>query len=315
MAINFMDLLGALGGQQQGGGDPLAALLGARNAAPQGDPQMPAAPIEPQGEDITVQSREPRTGMFGIKGTFRDILGLLGDSLSSATGGDTYYNKRREQEKYADALGEDVMDNPANSVDRLITAGFGKEAGSLAQQVQENEIAKAKAEQYKAYQQAQVTEQGYKNLGSLFATADEKTFPALRAIAERRAASYGIDPGELPNDFNSAKRWGLDPYRRNRLDQFDEKEDNDNRWEEVKERGRMARDNPPASKSRGATQVDAEILDKIRRGTATPAEQQIYKDRLTRAPSRSRSDRKRSGSTSTQTNGSSQKGWTVKRID
>jgi hypothetical protein len=209
--MNLMALLQGMGGDpstlqqlgQEGGGQPQ----------------------EPVHDIGSVESPEARKGMFGIKGTFRDILGLVGDSLRGGSGASLLYTPHRQQEKYADALGSDFLENPENALDRLQQEGFGKEAGDLAKQLRDYEIQKAKASQDAAYRQAQTTEQGYKNLGSLFATADEKTFPSLLEIATRRAEKYGIDPGELPSSVDQAKRWGMDPYRRNRLDQFEEDQD------------------------------------------------------------------------------------------
>lgn len=46
----------------------------------------------------------PRSGIFGLKGTFRDVLGYLGDGLLMASGEDAAYMPKRREEKKADAL-------------------------------------------------------------------------------------------------------------------------------------------------------------------------------------------------------------------
>lgn len=197
--------------------------------------QIPTTPATPgigdglpqnQGADIAVTRPEPHKGMFGVKGTLRDILGTLGDAFLVNAGRDPVYSTRRQAEKYSDAIGSDFnTENAMNAVDRLQQAGMGKEAMALYNQIQEQEIARQKQASTSAYQGARTTDQGYQNLGRLFAGADEKSFPALRAIAERRAGMYGIDPSELPTTLEGAKRWGLDTYRSNRLDQFDDEQD------------------------------------------------------------------------------------------
>ncbi len=213
-------------------GAPIADIINGTQPPEAAHPfQPPKAPLntlveEQPPADITVSKPEERKGMFGVKGTLRDILGTLGDAFLVNAGRDPVYSPRRQQEKYADALGEGFnADNAMNAVDRLQQAGMGKEAMALYNQIQEQEVARQKAAAANSYQCARTMDQGYQNLGRLFAGADEKSFPALRAIAERRASMYGIDPSELPTDLAGAKRWGLDTYRNNRLEQFDDEQD------------------------------------------------------------------------------------------
>lgn len=85
-------------------------------------PQTQQAPVE---EEIVASGRPPyeRKGMFGIKGTARDILGLIGDAFLVQGGADPLYRKVRDQEKQADAMrgfGED----PYGSIEALNKAGF-----------------------------------------------------------------------------------------------------------------------------------------------------------------------------------------------
>jgi hypothetical protein len=46
----------------------------------------------------------PRKGMFGTKGTLRDILGVVGDAFLVQSGNQAIYRPQREQEKLADAM-------------------------------------------------------------------------------------------------------------------------------------------------------------------------------------------------------------------
>lgn len=45
-----------------------------------------------------------RKGMFGMKGTLRDVLGLVGDAFLVQGGGKALYRPTREQEKFSDAM-------------------------------------------------------------------------------------------------------------------------------------------------------------------------------------------------------------------
>jgi len=244
-------------------------------------PQTPAPLPEEPVNDIQVQS--PQTvhkGMFGIKGTFRDILGTLGDALS---GSDIYRGKRRE-EKYSDALGEDFLDNPQNALDRLQQAGFGKEAVELSKQIRSNELLKSRYAQEAAYRKAQMAEKGQNIIGKYMSVFNDdasyqQALPRLKAAAEK----YGVDTDSLPSVYGEAvKNWGLDPYRKNRLEDFDEAEDlrevnvNDQIRDRQSRLAETTRNNnlrASTSRSNNAARIAAadrraEITDKRVRGSA-----------------------------------------------
>lgn len=61
---------------------------------------------------------EPRKGMFGIKGTLRDILGLVGDSFLVGGGGSAMYAPQREKERRSDAMAGASVD-PDGAFERL----------------------------------------------------------------------------------------------------------------------------------------------------------------------------------------------------
>lgn len=61
---------------------------------------------------------EPRKGMFGIKGTLRDILGLVGDSFLVGGGGSAMYAPQREKERRSDAMAGASVD-PNGAFERL----------------------------------------------------------------------------------------------------------------------------------------------------------------------------------------------------
>lgn len=84
------------------------------------DQQIPTVEINQAGGDTSIMPRTkaspqdqarqnpmegllPHKGMFGIKGTLRDILGGLGDALLVGNGGEAMYAPKRHQEQLSDA--------------------------------------------------------------------------------------------------------------------------------------------------------------------------------------------------------------------
>ena len=103
-------------------------------ASPPPEPQ-PEAPLQinpvpldaliAKPEDIQrmqpLEGLPKHKGMFGVKGTFRDILGLIGDSLLVGSGGKAIYAPQRQQERMSDAL---------------VGYGSGKEKDAIARMMQ-----------------------------------------------------------------------------------------------------------------------------------------------------------------------------------
>lgn len=102
-----------------------------------------------QGDAITVSNSgypDPLTpkehkGMFGIKGTWRDVLGGIGDSLLIGTGGQAIYRPIRDREKIGD-----------------ITANFTNDPELTIQQLHQNGYPEVAAEYEKRYAEAQAQE-------------------------------------------------------------------------------------------------------------------------------------------------------------
>lgn len=76
----------------------------------------------------------PRKGMFGTKGTLRDVLGVLGDAFLVQGGEKAIYGPQRQREKAGDAM-FGATDNPQQAAERLAAAGFTEEAQDLLKQV------------------------------------------------------------------------------------------------------------------------------------------------------------------------------------
>lgn len=150
MAINLLSLLG------QSIGVPVAETVDPNdivvNSANQEVPAAPPAP-PPMGnrefleEAMQANQNAPqRQGMFGTKGTLRDILGIVGDAFLMQSGNKAIYNPVRQQEKMGDAMTGYTAD-PLAAIERLSQAGFGDQAAELHKQYTAGENARIVAAQ------------------------------------------------------------------------------------------------------------------------------------------------------------------------
>jgi hypothetical protein len=89
-------------------------------------------------DETAPEDRPPqRKGLFGVKGTLREILGVLGDSLTTKMD----YTNRRHQEKLSDA-GVGFTQDPLSAIERVGYEDYG--AGQdMQKQYQTNELGKA----------------------------------------------------------------------------------------------------------------------------------------------------------------------------
>lgn len=74
-----------------------------------------------------------RQGMFGVKGTLRDVLGLIGDSLLGGAKMKPIYAPIRERENLSDAM-SGFTDNPQQAIQALLGAGRPDVAMALQEQ-------------------------------------------------------------------------------------------------------------------------------------------------------------------------------------
>jgi len=79
---------------------------------------------------LAAEDAPQRKGMFGVKGTLRDIIGTLGDAFLVQSGNKAIYGPRRDQEKQADAMGG-MTGDPGAAVERLASGGFADQARAL----------------------------------------------------------------------------------------------------------------------------------------------------------------------------------------
>lgn len=144
-----------------------------------------------------------RKGMFGVKGTLRDVLGTLGDAFLIQSGNKAMYAPRREQEKAGDALAGFTQD-PLAAIERL-----AYENPDMAAQVyndyMSNQAKQAQVQSVTDNRNSLAADRSYKQkqdfgnyAARLLAKADtpERQAAAMRVI-NTRAQALGIDPSEL----------------------------------------------------------------------------------------------------------------------
>jgi len=240
----------------------------------------------------SIQNNPQHKGMFGVKGTLRDVLGLVGDSLLMGGGGKAMYQPARQREKESDAL-QGFTQNPQAAIERTIAAGGDPTPLIKAyqlQQVQQQEVKAAIAKQEVAAVERRI--KGGQVLSQFLGGINSgEAWNKLRPVAEKMAKAYGLDPEDVPVDYDP------DTFRALRLSgasvsqQLSDEDRDADRTQRAQlareaEAGRNKRDNPPApprGSPEGITAVDASVARKVLAGTATPNEQAYYETRIKRA--------------------------------
>lgn len=178
-----------------------------------------------------------RRGMFGVKGTLRDVLGVLGDAFLIQSGNAPMYAPRRRQEQISDAMAGFTVDPEAAS-ERV--AYYEPSLGrDLYHDHETNLIRKAQAESLAASRQDLMADRAFKKyerakaqIGSLFntpgAVVNGTISPQALALAERIANSadmtleeFMISEGMTEEDVRNYARSVIDPYKQERLQDYD----------------------------------------------------------------------------------------------
>lgn len=235
-------------------------------------------------------------GMFGLKGTLRDVLGLVGDSLLVGSGKESVYDKVRQREREGDAMAGFTAD-PAAAAERM--SGINPKAASSIQDLAiQEQLKKAQLQSIEAYRQNQIdlrrqllTDKASQRISNIFASPVAKTNPALameqaRIISKRIGIpleDLGLAEDMTPEEIELYASQGMPagqtaqlPYRE-RMTTVAERNASSNA---------VRANRPPAGRAppaRTITQVDAEVADAVLSGRATPAEQQYYKNRLAKS--------------------------------
>lgn len=158
-----------------------------------GQPALQSSP------EAVVEATPPidRRGMFGVRGTARDIIGVLGDAFLTQAGRNTVYAPRRQMEREADAQQEFTHD-PMSAIERL-----------------SRENPAAARDMFNDYQLNQVRQRQQRAADTLFenTTHDratrlfqgvtEQSWPRVRQQALNYYSARGLTPPvEIPESFD-----------------------------------------------------------------------------------------------------------------
>ena len=252
------------------------------------------------------EAEADRRGMFGIGGTLRDVLGLIGDSYLVGQGRNPMYMARRDKEKLSDAQAGFSV-NPRAAAERMgyYDPAAGREALSDYEQ---QELRKAQQQSLQDARNSQIADrtirqndkatlatQGILSTPGAIAPDGSITPAAMQAIGQI-AKVYQTTPeallGGLTGDAARLYARGrIDPYQQERLVDYDEGLRQGARRVATGERNastaerRAAR--PPAG-SRPPQITEAQMLDnfmKIPPNQRTP-EQQNFIDKKTKPATR-----------------------------
>lgn len=295
MAFNLQALLQSLGGVT----DPNSITVNAtppQQSAPQDVPVAPQSLSTAQQAALQpVEGVPERKGMFGIKGTLRDILGLVGDSLIGGAGGNLIYTPQRRKEDISDAM-VGFSGTPKDQLAAIQRVGLLDPA--LAQQMYQQYNANQLAIDNQAIQKdrygvaaddsrAKSRNDGYKLLAQAYngMTADNYDPQTIQSIVD----DYGLPSGfDAPPTFDPKVAQRIISLGTPRSVQVTETqggrrlEQADTRQAETTRHNKAMENRPTGSRSQPnptAASIAAPILDKARRGLPLTAGEQ---DLLTR---------------------------------
>lgn len=148
-------------------------------------------------------------GLFGIKGTARDILGILGDALLAFNGRGPQYGPRRQQERVEDAMTAYDFD-PEGALRKLMQvdpeAGIklqnSRNLDLYRQGVLTNQEARIEAAARK--QEDLQLQRGMGVMASIARAGDSKEmWPKTAAMMRETASNLGIDlPYDIPDEYD-----------------------------------------------------------------------------------------------------------------
>jgi hypothetical protein len=158
--------------------------------------------IAPRPEEL--KEILPRRGMFGMKGTLRDIVGTLGDAFLVQSGNKSVYAPQRERERQGDAMFGASQD-PMQAAERLAAMGDVEGARQLIEQTQQNEYRQGSLSSLEGSRQDQAANRrrddvrvGRNQVARWLQAADT---PAKQEIALRLAARLADELGVTVEDL------------------------------------------------------------------------------------------------------------------
>ncbi len=236
-----------------------------------------------------------RHGMFGTKGTLRDILGTLGDAFLVQSGNKAVYAPHRAAEKESDQLAGFTQD-PMAAIERLAAGGNGQTALDLNKEYNTNQVQRLTAGQA-AQKDKELNYQKYGTLfGQYLGAATPETYQRIKPILEQLKARGGLGSEfTIPDSYDQAmnktyQMGGMSTTNQIRTGQADTRQEEVERSHRANEGLRAQQIAKPAA-GRNPPQptkasIAAPIVAKSLRGEKlSPAEQDVL-DRTAPLPAR-----------------------------
>lgn len=160
-------------------------------------------------------------GMFGVKGTLRNVLGVLGDAFLIQGGAKPIYAPTRQREREGDAMAG-YTQSPRSAVERM-TAVNPELAQNMGDSVARQELARAQQEAIQAQRRAALREKGIGIVSQFLGAdgmSDPETYKRFRPQIQKIIDQYGLsDVYNLPEEYDPsyssvAASAGLDPAQR-----------------------------------------------------------------------------------------------------
>jgi hypothetical protein len=163
---------------------------------PQG--ALEAAEMAPEAMSMPQQHQ----GMFGVKGTLRDILGGLGDAFLLQAGGNPMYRQIRQQERLGDVMSS-MGDNPLDTISKIgaIDPALGQKYYDEYSQSQDRKATIAAAQQEESFKQEGVFRE---RVAALVRNANPQTYGPIVANMKERAKTLGLESvlEDLPDTYD-----------------------------------------------------------------------------------------------------------------
>lgn len=158
------------------------------------------SPTEEETLAVTAKAGPQRTGMFGVRGGWRDVLGTLGDAFLTQAGRQAVYRPQRDRERMADALGGFFSGDKSQQLAALETAGreFPEETAALWNQY-------LTAQSNADYKRARNLELGYTRAGAFAGAAlkgGKEAWARNRSILQSLKDTYGLDDIDIPQEYD-----------------------------------------------------------------------------------------------------------------
>lgn len=232
-------------------------------------------------------------GMFGTKGTLRNILGLVGDAFLVQAGKHPIYAAKREQERQQDAL-SGFTDNPMAALERLAQANpdaaqsmYGS-VGQLQNAAAAN-AARASRYQQQAQNEADAKYQQYARLFSQYmGGATPETYSKIKPLLQTLVKRGGLgNEFNIPDQFDpelakSYQTGGMTASQQVVSDQRASHNAATERAADINARAHMINaTRPPAARSAPqptAASIAAPLLKKIENGEKlTPGQEEVLR--------------------------------------